>query len=120
MAKKNLGNASKVTNALLTNSVLVEVGGSIRRLEISDLMNVINSGDEQLLRQVAWGVPCKQNQTGQAWGIVGNVGMFAEYASMCGRYLVTNDGKCAKLSATNSGIFADGTTLDESKLVVNV
>ena len=115
MAKQNLGNATKVTSALRTNSVLVEVGGSIRRISIDNLMNVMNSGDEQLLRQVAWGVPCKQNQTSQAWGVVGNVGMFQEYASMCGRYLVTNDGKAAKLSSTNSGIFADGTTLDESK-----
>lgn len=115
MAKKNLANATKVTTALRTNSVIVEIGGSIRRLSIDDLMNVINSGDEQLLRQVAWGVPCKQNQTGQAWGVIGNTGMFAEYASQVGRYLVTNDGKCAKLSATNSGVFADGTTLDETK-----
>lgn len=115
MAKENLGNAPKVPTAVRENSVIVEVGGSIRRLAIDDLMNVMNSGDEQLLRQVAWGVPCKQNQTSQAWGVLGNVGMFAEYAAMCGRYLVTNDGKAAKLSSTNSDIFADGTTLDESK-----
>lgn len=115
MAKMNLGNATKVSSALRTNSVLVEIGGSIRRLAIDDLMNVINSGDEQLLRQVAWGVPCKQNQTSQTWGVVGNTGMFLEYASMCGRYLVTNDGKAAKLSSVNSTIFADGTTLDETK-----
>lgn len=115
MAKKNLGTATLVTSALRTNTVLVEIGGSIRRITIDNLMNVINTGDEQLLRQVAWGVPCKQNQTSQAWGVIGNVGMFAEYASMVGRYLVTNDGKAAKLSATNSGVFADGTTLDESK-----
>ncbi len=115
MAKKNLGTATPVTSALRSNSVLIEVGGSIRRITIDNLMNVINTGDEQLLRQVAWGVPCKQNQTAQAWGVIGNVGMFAEYASMVGRYLVTNDGKAAKLSATNSGLFADGNTLDESK-----
>lgn len=115
MSKNNLGNAQKVSSALRTNSVLIEVGGSIRRISIDDLMNVINSGDEQLLRQVAWGVPCKQNQTSQAWGVVGNTGMFLEYASMCGRYLVTNDGKAAKLSSVNSTIFADGTTLDETK-----
>lgn len=115
MAKKNLATATKVSSALRTNSVIVEIGGSIRRISIDDLMNVMNSGDEQLLRQVAWGVPCKQNQTAQSWGVVGNVGMFQEYASMCGRYLVTNDGKAAKLSSTNSGIFADGTTLDETK-----
>ena len=115
MPKKNLGNATQVASALRTNSVLIEVGGSIRRITIDNLMNVINSGDEQLLRQVAWGVPCKQNQTSQAWGVIGNTGMFEEYASKVGRYLVTNDGKCAKLSATNSGVFADGTTLDETK-----
>lgn len=115
MSKQNLGNAIKVSTATIDNSVLIEVGGSIRRIAITDLMNVMNSGDEQLLRQVAWGVPCKQDQTSQAWGVIGNVGMFQEYASMCGRYLVTNDGKAAKLSATNSDIFADGTTLDESK-----
>lgn len=115
MGKENLGNAVEVQTALRTNRVLIEVGGSIRRISISNLMDVINSGDEQLLRQVAWGVPCKQNQSSQAWGVVGNTGMFQEYADKCGRWLVTNDGKAAKLSATNSGVFADGTTLDESK-----
>ena len=80
MAKKNLATAQSVTSALRTNSVLLEVGGSIRRITIDNLMNVINTGDEQLLRQVAWGVPCKQNQSSQAWGLVGNTGMFAEYA----------------------------------------
>lgn len=115
MGKENLGNATEVQTALRNNRVLIEVGGSIRRITIDKFMDVINSGDEQLLRQVAWGVPCKQNQTGQAWGVVGNTGMFQQYAAMCGRYLVTNDGKAAKLSSTNSGLFADGTTLDETK-----
>lgn len=115
MAKKSLGTATAVTTALHTNSVLVEVGGSIRRITIDNLMDVINTGDEMLLRQVAWGIPLKQNQSSTAWGVIGNEGLRSEYESQIGRYLVTHDGKAAKLSATDSSVFADGTTLDESK-----
>ncbi|MCM1222517.1 MAG: hypothetical protein NC548_49415 [Lachnospiraceae bacterium] len=95
--------------------MLIEVNGSIRRITLDNLMNVINSGDEMLLRQVAWGVPLKQNQSSQAWGVIGTLGMRAEYESKCGRYLVTGKGLAAKLSPTNSAVYADGTTLDETK-----
>lgn len=115
MAKKNLGNATAVTSLLKTNSVLAEVNGSVRRITLDNLMNAMNTDDEQLLRQMAWGVPIKQNASSPEWGVIGNIGMWNEYKSMVGRYLVTNDGKAAKLSPVNSGIFADGTTLDETK-----
>lgn len=115
MAKANLGNASLVTSLLKSNGVLVEVDGSVRRITLDNLMNAINSDDEQLLRQIAWGIPIKQNQSSPNWGVVGNVGMWNEYKTMIGRYLVTTSGKAAKLSPTNSGIFTDGTTLDETK-----
>jgi hypothetical protein len=112
---KSLGTATLVTSALLTNAVFIEVDGAIRRITLDNLMNVINSGDEMLLRQVAWGVPIKQNASSQAWGTVGNTAMRDEYEAQCGRYLVTTAGRAAKLMKTNSGIYADGTTLDESK-----
>lgn len=115
MANQDLGTATLVTSALKSNCVFMEINGSVRRITLDNLMDVINTGDEMLLRQVAWGVPLKQNQTSQAWGVIGNTGMRAEYESMCGRYLVTPKGLAAKLSPTNSAIYADGTTLDESK-----
>ncbi len=115
MSKEKLANASKVSSMLRTNSVLVEIDGSIRRIELDKLMEAINEGSEQLLRQVAWGVPLKDSiQSSPVWGRVGNLDMWEEYKSRSGRYLVTNDGKAAKLSTVNSGIFADGTTLSES------
>lgn len=115
MANQDLATASLVTSALKSNAVFIEVDGSVRRITIDKLMDVINSGDEMLLRQVAWGVPIKQNQSSQSWGVIGNLGMRDEYESKCGRYLVTPSGLAAKLSATNSGVYADGTTLVESK-----
>lgn len=115
MANQNLGTATLVTSALKSNAVLIEVNGSIRRITLDNLMNVINSGDEMLLRQVAWGIPLKQNQSNPAWGVIGNTGMRDEYESRCGRYLVTPNGLAAKLSPTNSGVYADGTALDETK-----
>ena len=112
---KNLGNADKVSSMLRSDSVMVEIDGSIRRITLDDLMSSINAGNEQLLRQVAWGVPIKDSiQTSPVWGNVGNLDMWEEYKSMSGSYLVTNDGKAAKLSTVNRGIFADGTPLDES------
>lgn len=112
---KDLSTATIATTALLTNSVLLEVDGAIRRITIDNLMNVINSGDEMLLRQVAWGVPIKHNQTSQSWGTLGNAAMREEYEAQCGRYLVTPSGRAAKLSKTDSSVYADGTALDETK-----
>lgn len=115
MSKSKLANASTVSSMLRTNKVLVEIDGSIRRITLDDLMTAINEGNEQLLRQVAWGVPIKDTiQSSPVWGRVGNLDMWEEYKSMSGRYLVTNDGKAAKLSTVDSSIFADGTALDET------
>lgn len=114
--KKNLATVTAVTNMLRTNSIIVEVGGSIRRITLDKLIDAINGGNEALLRAVAWGVPIKQAiQSSPNYGRVGNLDMWAEYKSKCGRYLVTTAGKAAKLSKTNSGVYADGTTLDETK-----
>lgn len=112
---KNLANADKVSSMLRTDSVMVEINGSIRRITLDDLMSSINAGNEQLLRQVAWGIPIKDSiQSSPVWGRVGNLDLWEEYKSMSGRYLVTNDGKAAKLSTVNSGVYADGTPLNES------
>lgn len=116
MSTKVLGNETLVTSVLRSNTVLVEVGGSVRRITVENLMNAVNSGDEQMLRQVAWGVPIKQSaQSSSSYGVIGNTAAWTEYKLYCGRYLVTNDGRAAKLSPTNSAVFADGTTVDETK-----
>lgn len=115
MAKKNLATATSVENMLRTNSIIIEVGGSIRRITLDNLMNAINEGNEELLRSVAWCVPIKHtSQSSPAWGRSGNLDMWEEYKQHSGRYLYKNNGKHAKLSKTYSGIYADGTTLDES------
>lgn len=115
MRNKNLATVAPVPTMLRTNSVFVEIDGSVRRISLDNLMSSINEGNEQLLRQVAWGVPIKDTiQSSPIWGRVGNLDMWEEYKSLSGRYLVTNDGKAAKLSTVNSGVFADGTPLNES------
>lgn len=112
---KNLATAAQVQSILRTNSILVEVDGSVRRITLDKLIESINSGDTQLLRSVAWGVPIKQaQQSSPAWGREGNLDMWKLFKEQCGRYLVKNNGHAAKLSKTNSGVYADGTTLDES------
>lgn len=116
MAKKALGSETSVSSMLRSNSVLVEVGGSVRRITLENFMNAINAGDEQLLRQVAWGVPIKQASTSSTnWGRIGNLTAWQEYKLNCGRYLVTNTGKAAKLHPNHSDVYADGTVLDETK-----
>ena len=115
MALKNLATAAQVQSILKTNSILVEVGGSIRRITLDKLIESINAGEEELLRSVAWGVPIKQaTQSSPAWGRVGNLDMWALFKSQCGRYLVKNNGHAAKLSVSNSGVYADGTALNEN------
>ena len=114
--KKNLGEATAVSSMLRTDSVLVEIGGSVRRIPLDNLMDAINEGNQQLLRQVAWGVPIKQTtQSSPSWGRVGNLAMWEQYKEKMGCYLLTNTGRAAKLSKSDRTVFADGTTLDETK-----
>lgn len=113
---KILANETKVASMLQDNSLLIEVGGSIRRIELKDFLQAINQGDELMLRQVAWGVPIKDKiQSSTNWGRVGNLQAWEEYKAMSGRYLVTEDGRAAKLHPNNSNIYADGTALDQTK-----
>lgn len=112
----NLGNAALVTTMLRSDKVLVEIGGSIRRISLDNLMAAVDEDNGELLRQVAWGVPIMDSeQSGQDWGVIGNTEMRDECNRGKGRYLLTNNGLAAKLSTTSSDVYADGTPLDESK-----
>lgn len=87
---------------------------------LRETVNALSSDVEELknvqnIQNIAWGVPIKQDlQSGTDYGFVGNRALWEEYKRMCGRYLVTNDGRAAKLSPTNSELFADGTPVDET------
>lgn len=115
MALKNIATAAQVSSIIKTNSIMVEVDGSLRRITLDKLIDSINAGSEELLRSVAWGVPIKQeSQSSPEWGRVGNLDMWALFKQQSGRYLVKNNGHAAKLAVGNSGVYADGTTLDET------
>ena len=122
VAKKSLGEATAVKSLVGSNSVLVEVGGSIRRVSLDDFQEAINEDKGELLQSIAWGVPIKQAlQTSPAWGTEGNVAMWNQYKAQIGRYGLSLDGtKAAKLNASESTKYADGTALDTSKVNVMV
>lgn len=112
---KNLANETVTSAVLQDDYVLVTAGGSVRRIKVEDFVASINAGNQQLLLEVAWGVPIKQNASSPAWGVIGNTTMRDEYLSEIGRAFLTNDGKIAKLSISDSSHFADGTVVDETK-----
>lgn len=117
MAAKDLAKADAVNSMLASDYVMVEIGGSIKRISVKDFMNSIQTGSLNL-SQYAWGVPIYQSpssKTSPEWGRVGNLDMWAQYKETTGRYLLTQDGRLAKLSKTNSSYFADGTVVDETK-----
>ncbi len=95
------------------NSLLIEVGGSLRRIKLSDLASAIQTNQLDL-SLIAWGTYLKETSATE-WGTCGNQTKWNEYKASLGRYLLTNDGRMAKLSRTNSAVFEDGTTVDESK-----
>ena len=116
MANKPLGEATSVTSLLKSNSLIVEIGGSIRRISVEKFTEAINEGQTQLLHSVAWGIPIKDElQSSPAWGMVGNTAAYNAYKSQTGRYLMDANGRAAKLHPNNSDVFADGTALDETK-----
>jgi len=112
---KVLGNVDAVTAVAQSNGVLVEVGGRVKRITVANLVNSVNAGDTGLLNANAWGVEIKQNASGQQWTLVGSRELWNAYKRQCGRYLLTNAGLAAKLRADNSGYYADGTAVDETK-----
>ena len=117
MAAKDLAKADAVNTMLASDYIVVEIGGSIKRISVKDFMNSIQTGSLNL-SQYAWGVPIYQSpssKTSTEWGRVGNLDMWEQYKETMGRYLLTQDGRLAKLSKTNSGLFADGTVVDETK-----
>ena len=116
MAKKNLATATAVQSMLHANSLVIEVGGSIRRNTLEKFIDSLNEGQTELLHEIAWGIPIKDAlQTSPAWGMVGNLAAFAAYKGQVGRYLMDANGRAAKLHPNNSAVFADGTVLDETK-----
>ena len=113
--RNNLASAPTTTAILQDDYVFVRQGNSVKRITLENFENSMNAGDAELLREVAWGVQCKQHtQSSPQWTAVGNQTMKAEFLSSIGRFLLTNSGKAAKLSVANSGVFADGTTLNEA------
>lgn len=113
----DLAKVGAVNSMLASDCVMVEIGGSIKRISVKDFMNSIQIGSLNL-SQYAWGIPIYQSpssKTSPEWGRVGNLDMWAQYKETAGRYLLTQDGRLAKLSKTNSGLFADGTVVDETK-----
>lgn len=112
---KNIGNTLSVETILKDNSVMVEVGGSLRRIRLDKFMNAIQTGGLDL-SLYAWGVPLAQNLSSQNWGVVGNRALWNTFKSRVGRYQLSLDGsKMSKLSKTNSNYHADGTAVDDSK-----
>ena len=111
-----LGNADLVQSMTRKDHVLVSIGGRVKRIMLDNLANAINIAGSEMLRQTAWGVPVKQStQSNTDWGRIGNLTAWQEYKRRSGRFLVTADGRAAKLNPSSSTIYADGTPLDETK-----
>ena len=110
---KNLATVAAVSSMVKNDTLLIEVGGSLRRIKLSDLAKSIQTNQLDL-SLIAWGTYLKETSDTQ-WGVCGNQTKWNEFKSSLGRYLLTNDGRMAKLSRSNSSVFEDGTTVDESK-----
>ena len=110
---QSLGGKNPVTAMTKNDCILIEVGGAIRRIKLSDLASAIQTNQLDL-SLIAWGTYLKETSDPQ-WGKCGNQTKWNEVKASFGRYLLTNDGKMAKLSRSNSAYFEDGTAVDESK-----
>lgn len=118
---KTLGSVTQVTTAVSTNSLLVEIDGSVRRIEIGKLADIINNGGTMILSQIAWGVPIKQAlQSSTYYGVIGNTAMYKEWKRRVGRYLINSSGEATKLHPNDSTKTAKGETADETDKQVMV
>lgn len=110
----DLAQVAAVQQLLKDQGILCVVAGSVKQITLEKLMDSMNVGQSQLLRQVAWGTYLEYNTT-TSWPQIGNMQMKELYYSQCGRYLVKNDGTAAKMNPLNSAYFIDGTAVDHSK-----
>lgn len=119
---KFLGNVDEIATLLRSQYVIVNAGGNINKISLENFMASMNRDQQELLHEVAWGIPLKDElQTSPDWGgLIGNLNAWANYKASCGRYLTKPDGTSAKLHRQTSTIYADGTVLDESKGSVTV
>ena len=112
---KELSAVDTVSAMTANQYLLIDAGGSIKRIKLGDFQNSLNTGDETMLAQIAWGVVIGQNATSQNWQRVGSTALWQAYKLQIGRYLLTNGGVAAKLQSNDSAYYADGTVLNETK-----
>ena len=110
---KEIAAVSQVSALTAAQNILCEADGSVRRITLSNLIEAIKT-DQLDLSLVAWGVYLKETADPQ-WGVCGNQTKWNEFKASFGRYLLTNEGKMAKLSRNDSSVFEDGTAVDETK-----
>ena len=92
---KDLATVAAVSQLLKSQGLLCVVNGSVKQIPMENLLNSMNVGQSQLLRQVAWGTFIEENSTCQ-WSQIGNLQMRDLYYSTGGRYMMKNDGRAAK------------------------
>jgi len=105
---KDLATVDTITQLLKSQGLLAVVDGSIKQITMEKLMDSMNVGQEQLLRQVAWGTYIEYSSS-TSCPQIGNLTMRDVFFAQRGRYLVKPDGTAAKLNPNNSAYFADGT-----------
>jgi len=110
----NLATVQAISQLLSSQSLLAVVGGSVKQITLSNLMDSMNVGQEALLREVAWGTYLEYNSTCD-WPQIGNLTMRDTFYKQIGRYLVNNAGNAAKMNPVNSAYFADGTPVTATK-----
>lgn len=116
---KDLATVTAVAQLLKSQGILCIVDGSIKQITLEKLMDSMNVGQSQLLRQVAWGTYLEVGST-TTQSQIGNLQMRDLYMSTGGRYAMKADGSCAKLNRLNSNYFEDGTAVNTTSAHIMV
>lgn len=108
---KNLGTADAVTTVQLNDSLLAEVGGSVRRLQVGKL--------KEYMAEAITTQPTEYTLEGSSSPIITVTNSWAAhiYLSYMGGYMMKKSGGtmyAAKLHASNWDKFADGTAVDDA------
>ena len=110
MAKKNIASATKVASMLDNDSLMIEAGGSLRRLPLNNFRESLNQNDEQILREVAFYIdinePSSKGSTRVDVG--GNMGMRELWENAKKSILMDKDGNYCELNPNDCRYTADG------------
>ena len=110
MANKNIGTATSVASMMDNDSFMVEIGGSLRRIAMSNVRQSLNMNDKQVLAEIAFYIDINtaSSKGSTRVDVGGNLNMRAMWENAKKPILMDKDGNYCELNPNDCRYTAEG------------